>query len=79
LACGVADSSGVVADNQDGLVAEVLKLAHFAQDDRVAEMNVGAGWVKAELDSQLPNSLFSIGELLSQFGVSENLDCAAFQ
>jgi len=38
----VADHGGGVADDEDGLVAEVLELAHFAEDDGVAEVEVGA-------------------------------------
>jgi hypothetical protein len=59
-------------------VADVLELPHFPQYDRMAEMYIGAGWVQAELDSQLPDSLKSLSELLSQFGLSKDFDRAAF-
>ena len=41
-AARVADPRGEVADDQDDLVAEVLELAELLQDDRVAEVDVGA-------------------------------------
>ncbi len=53
FAGGVADHGGGVADDEDGLVAEVLELAHFAEDDGVAEVEVGGGGVHAELDAEL--------------------------
>jgi len=79
LAGWVADSGGVVADDEDGLVAEVLELAHFAQDDGVAEVDIGAGGVQTELNTQLAVFLGGIGELLGQLGLGEDLYRAAFQ
>ena len=38
----VADPGGVVADDQDRLVAQVLELPHLAEHDGVAEVDVGA-------------------------------------
>ncbi len=52
LAGRVADAGGVVADDEDRLVAEVLEGAHDAQDDGVAHVDVGAGGVHAQLDTQ---------------------------
>ena len=49
LAAGVADAGGVVADDQDGLMAQVLKLAELPQYDRMAEVNIRRGRVHAEL------------------------------
>jgi len=50
----VAHAGGVIADDHHGLVAEVLELAHLAQDDGMAEVDVRRGGVQAELDAQLP-------------------------
>ena len=52
LAGGVADARGVVADDEDGLVAELLELAELVEDDHVAEGQVGSGRVDAELHAQ---------------------------
>jgi hypothetical protein len=60
-------------------MAEVLELAHFSQDDGVAEVYIGAGRVQAELDTQLAAFPGSIGELLGQLGLGEDLYRAAFQ
>jgi len=38
----IADHGGEVADDQDGFVSEILKITEFAQDYRVAEVQVGA-------------------------------------
>ena len=48
----VAHARGVVADDQDDGVAEVLELAQLLQHDGVAEVQVGRGRVQAELDAQ---------------------------
>ena len=48
----VADERGAVADDERDLVAEVLELAHLAQRDGVAQVQVGRGRVDAQLDVQ---------------------------
>ena len=57
---GIADAGGVVADNQHGLVAEVLELPQFPQHDRMAQVQVRAGRVHAQLDAEWPAGSFSI-------------------
>jgi hypothetical protein len=52
LAGGVSDAGGVVADDEDGLVTELLELAELLEDDHVAEGQVRAGRVDAELHAQ---------------------------
>ena len=49
----VADPGGVVADDEHGLVAEVLELAHLPQHDGVAQVDVRGGGVQAELHAKL--------------------------
>jgi hypothetical protein len=51
-AARVADARGVVPDDEDDPVTEVLELPQLLQDDRVAEVDVGGGRVEAELDAQ---------------------------
>ena len=49
---GVAHQGGVVADDDDGRMPQVLKLAELAQGDRVAEVDIDPGRVDAILDAQ---------------------------
>ena len=51
---GIADPGGEVADDQHREVSEILELAQFVQNDRMAEMDVGRGRVDAELHPQRP-------------------------
>ena len=48
----IADHRGEIADDENRLMPEILELAQFPQDDRVAEMDVGARRIDAELDPQ---------------------------
>ena len=54
----IADARGVVADNDNGLVAPVLELSHDRQWYRMAEGHVGGGGVHAQLD---PHRLAGLG------------------
>ena len=38
-------------------MSEVLELSHLSKDDGVAEVDVGGGWVEAELYAELPGCL----------------------
>jgi hypothetical protein len=51
-AAGIAHAGGVVADDQHDDVPAVLELAQLAQDDRMAEVDVGRRRVQPELDAQ---------------------------
>ena len=51
---GIPDPGGEVADDQDREVSEILELAQFVQNDRMAEVDVGRGRVDAELHPQRP-------------------------
>ena len=66
---GVADQGGVVADDDDGGVPEVLELAELAQGDGVAEVDADGGWVDAVLDPKglaLADRAFQLaGELVA--------------
>ncbi len=70
---GVADLGGEVADDEDGLVPELLELAQFLEDDAVTEMEVGGGGVDAELGAERGAAF----ELLEQFALAENAGGAA--
>ena len=48
----IADAGGVIADDEDGLVAPVLKLPDDLQRHGMAERDIGRGRVHAELDAQ---------------------------
>ena len=49
---GVADHAREVADHEDDPVAEVLEVLHLADEDGVAEVEVGSGGVEADLDGE---------------------------
>src|SRR4029453_13367386 len=48
----VAQPGGAVPDDQHRLVAQVLELAQLREHDGVPEMDVGSGWIHAELHPQ---------------------------
>ena len=52
LAGRIADGGGAVADDQGHAMAQVLELAHLAQRHGVAQVQVRAGGVDAQLDVQ---------------------------
>ena len=66
LAGRIADERGVVADDEHGFVAEVLELPEFAQDNAVAEMQVGRGGVATEFDAQGLAGLEFLEQLLAR-------------
>jgi hypothetical protein len=41
----ITDHSREIAYDQNRLVTEVLKLPQLSQNDTVAKMNVGGGWI----------------------------------
>ena len=70
---GVADQGRVVADDDDGRVAQVLELPQLAQGDRVPEVDVDAGRVDAVLDAQRAVLADRSLELLEEFGLGDDL------
>ena len=50
----ISDHSGEITDNENCLMAEVLKLPQFSQNDRVPKVNVRGGRIHAELYPQRP-------------------------
>ena len=48
----VSDHAGEITDQKDGLMAEILKLLHLLQQNRVAKMKVRRRGVEARLDSK---------------------------
>jgi hypothetical protein len=79
LAGRVADEAGEVADEEDDLVAELLEVAHLAEDDRVAEVEVGRGGVEADLDQQLPAAALRPPQLVGQLLLGHHVDAALGQ
>jgi len=56
-------------------MAESLKLAHFIDQYRVPEMQVGCGWIKPGLDSQWAFRF----EFFEQFRLQQNFFCATLE
>ncbi len=49
---GIADHGGEIADEKNGRVPFILKVLELAQDDGVAEVQIGRGGIDAKLDAQ---------------------------
>ena len=74
-AARVANHSGKIADDQNCLVPEVLKLPQFSQNDRMAKVNIRCGRVHPKLDTQR----LAQRKLLAQFAFIDDLRRALFQ
>ena len=61
---GVADHPREIADDENCMVAEVLKLPQFSQNNRVAEMNIRGCRIDPELDAQRPAERKFIAQLI---------------
>ena len=72
LARRVADERRAVADDKRDVVAQVLELAHLAQRDRMAQMQIRAGRIDAQLDVERLAAL----ELLKQAAFGHDLRSA---
>ena len=68
-AAGVADPGRVVADDQHHRVPGLLELRELAQDDHVAEVDVGSRRVDAQLHAQRPPA----AELLRQRSLGQHV------
>ena len=70
----VANHSGKIADDENRLVPEVLKLSQFSQNNRVPKVNIRCGRVHPKLDPQRPAQR----KLLAQFAFIDDLRRALF-
>ena len=48
----IADQAGHVADQEDHGVAQILEVLHLAEQDGVAQVQIGRGGIEAGLDAQ---------------------------
>ena len=64
----VTDHPGEVADQEQDLVTQLLKLAQLVYQHRVSQMQVRRRGIEAGLDAQRPVP----GELFLQFGLDED-------
>ncbi len=71
---GVADESGAVADEEDDGVAQILKVLELADEDGVAEVEIGRGGIKAGLDAQGLAALQGLFEALTQIALTDDFD-----
>ena len=69
LARRVANQRGTVADDEGDVVAQVLELTHLAQRHGVAQVQIGAGGVDAELDVEG----LALLKLLAKVGLGNDL------
>lgn len=72
LARRVADQRGAVADDEGDVVAQVLELTHLAQGHGMAQVQVGAGGIDAELDVEG----LALLKLLAKVGLGDDLSGA---
>ena len=68
-AAGIADHPRKITDDENGLMPEILEFAQLAQDDGVAEVNIGAGRIDSEFHAQRPAE----GQLFPQLVLADNL------
>ena len=66
---GVADASGVVADDDDGKVSGLLELANFGEDEGVAEVEIGGGGIETKFDTERAAEGEFFGELFAGMDV----------
>src|SRR5205085_7542136 len=71
----VADHGSEIADDEDGLVAEILELPELPQDDRVTKVEVGARRIHAEFHAQRAPER----ELCPQFHLANDLSGALLE
>src|ERR1035441_7333161 len=69
----IADHSGEIADQKDDRVTEILKMFELAQQDRVAQVQIGRGRIKARLHLKRLTRSARAFELRAQFGFLDNL------
>ena len=67
-AAGIADERGVIADNQDRLMAEFLEKLELPQGHGMSEMHVDAGRIDAVLHAQRLAGGDAALQLLAQIG-----------
>jgi len=70
-ASGVADTGGVVTDDDDGEMAGFLKLADLSENESVAEVKIGGGRIESEFHSEGSTGGEFLGELLAGMDVGE--------
>jgi hypothetical protein len=63
----IADHASEIADDKDHRVPQVLEVLHLAQQDGVAQMQVGRSWIEAGLDAEGLAIFFGLLKLVRQF------------
>ena len=79
LAGGIADHRGEIADQENGGVAQILKMLQLAQHDGVAEMNIGRRGIHAEIRAQRLTGFRGLLELCLQVFVANDFRRSLFQ
>jgi hypothetical protein len=74
---GIADSGGVIADDQHRLVSKFLELPDDGQGNRMSEGDIGSGGIHAELDPQRFAGLGAAEQFAPQILFVENPLAAA--
>ena len=76
----IADQARHIADQKDHSVPKILEMLHLAEQDRVAQVQVGRGWIEAGLNTQRPTERKSFAQILlaNQFGQALLQVCKLF-
>ena len=75
----IADERGEVANEEDDLMAEVLKVLELAHEHGVAEVKVGRGGIEAGLNAQRRAGLARFFEALAEIGDADDFRSAFFE
>jgi hypothetical protein len=70
---GIADQRGHIADQKDHGVAQVLEMFHLAQQDGVAQVQVGRGGVEAGFHAQRAAGLRRLHQAFAQVFFANDL------
>ena len=74
---GIADQRGVIPNDNDGLMAEFLKLSDLPQGHGVPEVDVDASGVDAILDAEWSSRIATLLQFCGEFFFRDNLFDAA--
>ena len=69
----VADAAGAIPNDEEHGVAEILEVLHLADQNRVAEMEVGRGGIEPDFDAQGAAFLLCLDEAFAEILLANQL------
>ena len=76
---GIADQAGLIADQKDHAVPQILKVLHLAQQHRVAQVQIGRRGIEARFHAQRTAGLFGLDQALAQVLFADQVGQAFLQ